>query len=395
LSGRIALRDAGRNRSSAAPAIAAVMAAVIGCVAALIGVASADDQNRRNYSPGLPMNDGYVSNSSSKVAPAAVADAVRASLPGARVAAITVPNGGCSDQDPSQCDSTSVTTTDDFSSGGGYLASGFFPSVVVDDGSTVETLLHRSAPDAVAALRAGRVVAGAPSLVHNGSVDIRISRDSGEKAVTVPAVEVDRYGVGPTLILPPQLVARLGLKTSASGSYVDTAHRLTEHETQVVTAALAKISPDLGLIVETGYHDDKLWMMLVLVVGAAVIAIGATMIATALSNVDSRPDLTTLGAVGAAPRTRRLLSMSRAGVIAGIGTVLGAAAGFVPSIAWINSQSISVPLVGVGSSAGGARLHLVVPWLPFTLIVIVVPVVAILIAGLFSRSRLPSERPAD
>jgi hypothetical protein len=36
-----------------------------------------------------------------------------------------------------------------------------------------------------------------------------------------------------------------------------------------------------------------------------------------------------------------------------------------------------------------------VPWLPLGVTVIVVPLAAALVAGLFSRSRLPSERPAD
>jgi putative ABC transport system permease protein len=142
-------------------------------------------------------------------------------------------------------------------------------------------------------------------------------------------------------------------------------------------------------------------MTLALVIAAGVIAIGATMIATALSNVDSRPDLVTLGAIGAAPRVRRALSMSRAGVIAGIGTVLGAAAGFVPAVAWIHSQtrSASMTIVQSGgtyvpSPEGPSRMHLVIPWLPLAGTVIVVPIAAVLIAGLFSRSRLPSERPA-
>jgi putative ABC transport system permease protein len=135
---------------------------------------------------------------------------------------------------------------------------------------------------------------------------------------------------------------------------------------------------------------------------AGVITIGATTIATALSNVDSRPDLTTLGAVGAAPRTRRLLSMSRAGVIAGIGTALGAVAGFLPAYAWVHSQARSADLSG-GTHGGTIyvpgehlpRMLLVVPWLPLTSTLIVVPLAAMLVAGLFSRSRLPSERPAD
>jgi len=253
----------------------------------------------------------------------------------------------------------------------------------------------------VAALRRGQAVVTDPSLLQNGQVGLDVSQppvDSSstgtDKIVKVPAVLVD---VGPTYVetvLPPTIVSKLGLKSRAYGVFADTAHRPTEHERQAADGALAKIDPDLRMQVETGYHNSKLWMMLALVAAAAVIAIGATMIATALSNVDSRPDLTTLGAVGAAPRTRRLLSMSRAGVIAGLGTLLGAAAGFVPSFAWIHSQQPGT-LPYLGGAGNGTPLHFIVPWLPFVLTVVVVPIAAMLIAGLFSRSRLPSERPAD
>jgi putative ABC transport system permease protein len=397
LSPRIALRDAGRNRSSAAPAIAAVMAAVIGCIAVLVGVASANDQSRRSYSPTVPMNDAYTYVTDSKLNPANVADALRSTLPGARVIQLRTPFGGC--PDPNACPTASIDLGQGVTT---YpnLRYGFIQPMLLDDGTDVQTLLGATAPSAVAALRRGEAVATDPSLVHNGKLSLDISQPSSDpngtpndRIVKVAAVVVD---VGPAYVqtmLPPALASRLGLTPTSYGILAAAAHRPTEHERQAADGALAKIDPDLKLYVETGYHNSKLWMMLMLVAAAAVIAVGATMIATALSNVDSRPDLTTLGAVGAAPRTRRLLSMSRAGVIAAIGTLLGALAGFVPSFAWIHSQQNAAQYL----SPDGAivRLHFIVPWLPFVLTVVVVPLVAMLIAGVFSRSRLPSERAAD
>jgi putative ABC transport system permease protein len=393
LSVRIALRDAGRNRSSAAPAIAAVMAAVIGCVAFLIGVASANDQSRRTYNPSLPMNDGFVALGGGTVDPAEVATALRSTLPGARVTAVSYIDSSCGSE-PS-CNSRSLTPS--ASAGRAYI-SGELAPVAVDDGSGVELLLQTRTPEAVAALRAGKAVVTDPTLVHRGLVDAEITTTTSDspnvdtKAVRLPAVAAGVAAAYTELVLPPSLASRLGLKAHVYGIFADTAHRPTEHERQAADGALAKLDPDLRLSVETGYHNSMLWMMLGLVVSAAVLAVGATMIATALSNVDSRPDLTTLGAVGAAPRTRRLLAMSRAGVIAGIGTLLGAAAGFLPSFAWTHSMASGVPLM---YSTSTQKLRLVVPWLPFALVVVVVPLVAVLIAGLFSRSRLPSERPAE
>ena len=57
---------------------------------------------------------------------------------------------------------------------------------------------------------------------------------------------------------------------------VVTAHRPTERERQAVARALSKISPDLQMHVETGYHNSGLWMLIALIVAAGVITIGAT-----------------------------------------------------------------------------------------------------------------------
>jgi len=334
----------------------------------------------------LPMNQAYVGlplNHALTVAQ--VTAAVQMTLPGARALPLTTPGGGCTD--PNTCDQTSVYP----STGGSY--SGWIPPVLVDNGSMVGSLMQAQVPAAVAALRAGKVVVTDPAMVHNGQIELNIQSANDSKPVRVPAVVA---GVGAhfvQVVLPPSLMTRLQVKTHTEAVYIDTAHRPTTRERQAANAALGRLDPYLQLDVETGFHSSRAALMLGLVVAAAVIALGATMIATALSNVDSRPDLTTLAAVGAAPRTRRMLSMSRAGVIAGIGTLLGAAAGFVPSVAWLRSQSFTVPFVGTDGSF--AKLRLVVPWVPFTMIVVVVPITAMLIAGLLCRSRLPSERAAD
>jgi putative ABC transport system permease protein len=388
LSPRIALRDAARNRSSAASAIAAVMAAVIGCVAALIGVASAHDQDRRSYQPIVPVNEGYVGPlGGHNSTPDRVIAALQSTLPGSRAVPLTVPGGGCTDR--YTCDQTAVGPA------GATNYTGRIPAVLVDDGSSVETLMRARVPAAVDALRAGRAVVTDPSMVANGTVSLDISDGTAnsDKTARVPAVVVDSRSAFVQVVLPPSLLARLHVKSHVEAVYVDTAHRPTTAERQAADAALGHLDPYLNLEVETGFHSSRLMMMLTMVVAAAAIAIGATMIATALSNVDSRPDLTTLAAVGAAPRTRRVLSMSRAGVIATLGTVLGAAAGFVPSVAWLHAQSFRIPLVGSDGSLAPVRL--VVPWLPLTVVVVAVPIAAMLVAGLFSRSRLPSERSAD
>ena len=406
LSARLALRDAGRNRSSAAPAVAAVMAAVIGSVALAIGVASSTDQDRRAYQPRLPMNDAFVwADPAAKTEPQVI-DALRTALPGARVVPVRTPPSYC---EKAPCSKVVVPPGEQ--SQYSYLGSGDIPPVVIDDGSTAETLLQTTSPEAVAALHAGKVVVTDPSAIHQGRTTLTLydvtaadstpdgssgtSQDDGKK-VTVPAVAVPKADAFVKLVIPPSLATQLGVRGEAGGIYARTSHRPTEHEVQAANGALARIDQNSQMEVETGYHNPQEWMLLALLLASAVITLGAALIATALSNVDNRSDLTTLGAVGAAPRTRRLLSMSRAGVIAGIGTLLGVVAGFLPSFAWVHSQrSFDLAALSSINNGSAARMHFVIPWLPLLVTVIVVPTVATLIAGLVSRSRLPSERPAD
>jgi putative ABC transport system permease protein len=76
--------------------------------------------------------------------------------------------------------------------------------------------------------------------------------------------------------------------------------------------------------------------------------------------------------------------MSRAGVISVIGTVLGTAAGFVPPIGLVFALRAADGRIG--------RWPLVIPWPSLAVTALVVPTLAVLIAGLFSRSRLTVER---
>ena len=81
---------------------------------------------------------------------------------------------------------------------------------------------------------------------------------------------------------------------------------------------------------------------LVLIALGGVLMLGGTLTATFLALSDARPDLATLSAVGASPRTRRGVAAAYAVVVGGVGAVLGAAVGFIPGIAvtWpLTSQS--------------------------------------------------------
>jgi putative ABC transport system permease protein len=220
------------------------------------------------------------------------------------------------------------------------------------------------------------------------------------RQVQVAAVAVAQGFAAAQLIVPPAMAKQLGLGAAPAAVLASNSRPPTDHEQQVTRGALHQLDAGLSVDVETGYHNPSIWLLYALIGAAAIIAVGAATIATALANVDGRPDLITLGAVGASPRTRRVLSMSRAAVIAGVGTVLGTVAGFVPAIAWVHAlhRSPSLGIAGGGYVIGlpsSPSLRLVVPWLPIATVVVAIPVLAALIAATFTRSRLPSELPAD
>ncbi|MDT4893118.1 MAG: putative transport system permease protein [Pseudonocardiales bacterium] len=399
---RIALRDAGRNRSAATPAVAAVMASMIGAVAILIGVTSTQDRDRRTYQPMLPdqavlvrlsqPGTGGAAPAAARVA--AIVDSLRRNLPVEALAVVRAPYDGCADASGPVCESTFVNLVTTDRSAARYRGGGW-PFVLVDDGSGVAALFGRPEPAAAAALRAGHAVVPDATAVQNGTVTIQFTSTRGGKdepltsanSLQLPATIVTDGFAPAGVILPPSAVTRLGVP-SAVGVTATTTRPPTDRELQAARGAVQQIDPTLRLDIETGFHDSSAGALYALVGVAALIALGAASIATALANADGRDDLVTLAAVGAAPRTRRLISLSRAGVIAGLGCLIGVAAGFVPAYAWQRAVHSS------GPNGGGLDLsmHFVVPWPPILLALVGVPLVTSAIAGLATRSRLPSER---
>jgi len=98
--------------------------------------------------------------------------------------------------------------------------------------------------------------------------------------------------------------------------------------------------------------------------------------------------LSTLAAVGASPTVRRGLSISQSGVIAGLGSVLGVLAGIGAAIAVIEANNNVYPRLWPDPGP----VQPILPWVTLLVVLIVTPLIAILGAGLFTRSRLPIER---
>jgi putative ABC transport system permease protein len=113
--------------------------------------------------------------------------------------------------------------------------------------------------------------------------------------------------------------------------------------------------------------------------------LGGTLTATFLALSDARPDLATLSAVGASPRTRRGVAAAYAAFVGVVGAMLGSAVGLIPGIA------VTWPLTSAQGFDGGPPTgpFLDIPWPLVVALVLVLPALTALVVGLFARSRLP------
>ncbi len=128
-------------------------------------------------------------------------------------------------------------------------------------------------------------------------------------------------------MLSPAAADALGLSAVPLGYLLDTAGSPTDRQIEMLTDELYDIGPMSAQVATADPPSDQRPMLLLLAVASGVITLGAAAVATGLAAAEGRRDLSTLAAVGADPRVRRLLSLCQAGVIAVLGSALGIVAG--------------------------------------------------------------------
>ncbi|MEU1244729.1 ABC transporter permease [Micromonospora parva] len=420
LAPRIALRDASRNRAAAAPAICAVMAAVASSVALGGYLASDVARDARAYRPALPTGHVMVNPIGSAGQPtlAQITDAARTQFGVGAVAQVQTPT--CGAGPTGYCDVTPVlplTRACPWQPGvqlsaaqrqqaradprcqireadyfGGYVETG------VDDGTALPLLTGvdpATTAAATAVLRAGGVVVTDPRYLHDGLVTVRVGDVGAEpnRPITVrdlPGYALPRATGQPRLLLSAAAARQLDLTWSPTGWVIGTTTPPDEEQQARFTAAIRPFGTFSLMVEYGGAPRDVSPLLLLLAAAAGLITVGAAGIATALAAAEGRAELTTLAAVGAAPAVRRLLAICQAGVIAGLGSVLGIVAGL---------GTAAIVLVSVNRQYAtdwpvSDPYPFLVPW-PALGILVLVPVVAMLGAGLFTRARLPIERRLD
>jgi putative ABC transport system permease protein len=269
----------------------------------------------------------------------------------------------------------------------------------VGDAAVLRILFGVRDKAAEQALEAGSAVVFDPRYVKDGKVTLRLTEPVPEQDgdgpqaepkshdVTLPAVVRTPSVFSAEALLPVEAARRAGLTVTEDGSIWQPRSAPTEADQQRAAAAVAKVTADGYLGVERGYQSHATLTLLGLTVFAAVVALGAAGIATGLAAADSQQDLATLAAVGAAPRIRRTLSGFQCGVIAAMGALLGAVSGVVPAVALRKVEQ---------AAAGTDRVvSIVFPWSQMALTVVALPLLAVVLAALLSRSRIALVRRTD
>jgi len=254
--------------------------------------------------------------------------------------------------------------------------------LAVGGADVLDELLGRHDAGAAAALARGDVVVFSPLAAEGGRTTLTIERFNAKNDAThdrvVPSyvVDVGRKGAAAAGVLTSATAQALHIPAHPWGYLLSTPQLPTQAQQDTMQADLQRF--DASVIVERGFHPQRWNYGLIALAGsAALVTLGATAVATALSAADSRPDLVTLAAVGAAPRLRRRFAASQAATVAVLGTILGTIAGIIP--AW---------------TVIGAHGHMpfAMPWATVGVVVVGVPLLTALVTALVTRSTLPSER---
>ncbi|MFI6788244.1 FtsX-like permease family protein [Nonomuraea sp. NPDC050383] len=382
LPARLSVRDAVRHRMRTASAAAAVMAATMAAVALGVASTSANAAAERQYQPSMPIGTTWVSGLglNDAAAWAKIRDSLQRRLPGVDLVA------GQQLRDARGREAVPlVIGPRECGDGCG------FERAMIGDGRLLAFQQGRRDDRAAAALAAGKAVVFDRTLLRGDALVVRVSGE-GAKATPLRIPAVVARGADPRqsgAVIPPEVFTRAGFKTVEGELFL----RYRPADYDRFERDLRAVDTRVTASIEYGYVGRDTTMLVAALGLAVLLVLGGTFAATGLAAADMRRDLDTLSAVGATRRTRRLVVAAQAGFIAGTGTLVGLVAGLVTGVALIFPMlhPFGIP----GSRLIAEPTLVAVPWLYVAAIVLGLPLLAALVAGLFTRTRwTPARRLA-
>ncbi|WP_440084578.1 FtsX-like permease family protein [Streptosporangium sp. LJ11] len=385
---RMAARDAARNRGRTAPAVAAVLVATAVFATVAVMVSSQTARARERYMPqyvgGSTVVSSYAANPAvwreiKKVVTSALPgvpliEVGKFAGPGSRPVNLVVQPGCARD-----C--------------GVFLSRALFRPPPIGGADLVRYFLRGPDPAAETALAAGKAVVFDPRVLRDGKL---VFTTEVTKRVThsVPAV-VRRPPGEPlvTAVLPVSLAAELGLAVRHDTLVADPAAvSTTPQQEERLNAAVREVSSTTTAEVERGFRGDDMATLLAFAAGASVLVLGGTFAATGLAVAEGRPDRATLAAVGAAGRVQRLLVAGQAAFVSGLGVGAGTFVGLVAGVASVFSGFYRTRASGIGTvndmPSDLVTLVVDVPWLVVAGVLVGLPLLTALLAGLCVRTRV-------
>jgi putative ABC transport system permease protein len=366
---RLAARHAARHRLRTAAAAAAVCTAIAGSTALMLYNAADSTENmllQPNARPGQVL---LPTQAAGHLTPGRLHE-IESALPTRASVPLTVV------ADPARLAPQSTP-------GYGQTGPPAFPSqmVAVGGAELIRAVTGMDAPrTALAVLRDGGAVVFYPSLAPRGVLTI------GDR-IRLPATLVpapDYYTDLPGAVVSDQTATKHRLTTSPGGVIIDTTRTPTAAEIAAANSSVlatqmeadppvvkpAPVAVGATPLVNTRDYGA---MFLILAVVSSIVTLAASAVAVGLATSEMRDDLSTLAAVGADPPLRRRIAAAQAGLLVGIGTLLGVLGGIAPA---------------AGMVAFRADLHWHVPWLPLAITVLITPVLAVAATALLTRPRL-------
>jgi putative ABC transport system permease protein len=375
LSMRLAVRHAARHRLRTAASVAAVCAAVAGSMALMLFNAAKNNTAVFAQPKAHPGQVLMGAAAAERLTPDRL-QAIGRTLP----TRSAVPFGALS-----------WTAGVRFDEASRYRNSGLPPDpsrlVAVGGAALIRAVTGNEAPPtAVEALHQGGAVVFYPELLHDSTVDLNPPEGSANARAILPATLIqapDYYTKLPGVVISEQTAARYHLPVLPGGVVFDTTRIPTTAELAAANSVTLELFLDPGAgataaaltvgATPSPAGRDYGAMFLILSVVSAAVTLAASAVAVGLATAEMRNDLSTLAAVGAEPRLRRRMAAAQAGLIVGLGALLGTIAGIAPA---------------AGMVAFRRDLVWQIPWLPLVLTVLIAPVLAVTATALLTRPRL-------